>query len=176
MSEAFLNNDILYFKNLIKSNNDFSHDPQGCENTDSTAGAVTKIPNNDSCTFSSRLHSYHTNQVYDSIRDFLMEDYSVWNQYKYIYHKKKYYAYLYTVEHTAPEYRQEYLQRFSREFKRAQDLGELDFSLFSPEEQEHLQFIMKEPNRFYRTYYQSSGVRSGLLGKLKSRLKNILGK
>lgn len=176
MSESFLNNDILYFKNLIKNGNDFPCESQDCEDTVSSVRSVTEISNNDSNTFLSRQQSYHTNQVYDSIRDFLMEDYVIWNQYKYLYHQKKYYAYFYTVEHTAPEYRQEYLQRFSREFKRAQNLGELDLSLFPPEEKERLQFIMKEPNRFYRTYYQSSGSQSGILGKLKTKLKNILGK
>ena len=74
------------------------------------------------------------------------------------------------------QYRQEYLQRFSREFKRAQDLGQLDLALFSPEEKDRLLFIMKEPNRFFRTYYQDSADKAGILGKLKAKLKKILGK
>lgn len=82
-----------------------------------------------------------------------MNDFSKWNQLKYLYHVKKYFAYLFTLENMEQTARQEYLQRFSREFKRAQDLEELDMNLFSSEEKEQLLFIMKEPNRFYRTYY-----------------------
>lgn len=174
MSEDFLNNDKLYFKNLIENGIGSAGESRDFEHAASPEKSTAGISDSGSSAFLTRQQAYHTNQVYDSIRDFLMEDYTVWNQYKYLYHVKKYQAYLSTVEHTNPAYRQEYLQRFSREFKRAQDLGELDFTLFSPEEKERLLFIMKEPNRFYRTYYQDSASKSGLLGKLKSKLRKYI--
>lgn len=174
MSEDFLNNDILYFKNLIENGSDSADKPRNYEYAASQEKSGAGIPDDDNSVPLTRQQAYHTNQVYDSIRDFLMEDYAIWNQYKYLYHVKKYQAYFCTLEHTASQYRQEYLQRFSREFKRAQDLGQLDLALFSPEEKERLLFIMKEPNRFYRTYYQGNTGKSGLLGKLKSKLSKLL--
>ena len=171
MSEDFLNNDILYFKNLIKNGSTPADESQNFEPAASLEKSAFGVSDGENGTPLPRQQAYHTNQVYDSIRDFLMEDYAIWNQYKYLYHVKKYQAYLSTVEHTDPAYRQEYLQRFSREFKRAQDLGQLDLALFSPEEKERLLFIMKEPNRFYRTYYQGATGKSGILGKLKSKIK-----
>nr|WP_295309162.1 hypothetical protein [uncultured Blautia sp.] len=181
MSESFLNDDILYFKNLIQDGRNL-HNPSkpssaATDSVKNTAAAEASDADNSQDTCSAlftRQQAYHTNQVYDSIRDLLMEDYAIWNQHKYLYHVKKYQAYLSTLEHTEPACRQEYLQRFSREFKRAQDLGELDPAWFSPEEKERLLFIMKEPNRFYRTYYEGSADRSGLFHKLKNKLKKIL--
>ena len=175
MSEDFLNNDILYFKNLIENGSDSADQSRGF-NSVSLGKSHTEISDGDNSVPLTRQQAYHTNQVYDSIRDYLMEDYAIWNQYKYLYHVKKFQAYFFTVEHTASQYRQEYLQRFSREFKRAQDLGQLDLALFSPEEKDRLLFIMKEPNRFFRTYYQDSTGKAGILGKLKAKLKKILGK
>lgn len=175
MSEDFLNNDILYFKNLIENGSDSTDQSRGF-NPVSLGKSHTGISDSDNSVPLTRQQAYHTNQVYDSIRDYLMEDYAIWNQYKYLYHVKKFQAYFFTVEHIVSQYRQEYLQRFSREFKRAQDLGQLDLALFSPEEKDRLLFIMKEPNRFFRTYYQDSADKAGILGKLKAKLKKILGK
>ena len=175
MSEDLLNNDILYFKNLIENNSDSTDQSRGF-NPVSLGKSHTGISDGDNSVPLTRQQAYHTNQVYDSIRDYLMEDYAIWNQYKYLYHVKKFQAYFFTVEHIVSQYRQEYLQRFSREFKRAQDLGQLDLALFSPEEKDRLLFIMKEPNRFFRTYYQDSADKAGILGKLKAKLKKILGK
>ena len=176
MSEDFLNNDILYFKNLIENGSDSTGQSRDLDHTVILEKSDTGISDGDNNVPLTRQQAYHTNQVYDSIRDYLMEDYAIWNQYKYHYHVKKFQAYYFTVEHTASQYRQEYFQRFSREFKRAQDLGQLDLALFSPEEKDRLLFIMKEPNRFFRTYYQGSAGKSGILGKLKVKLKKILGK
>ena len=176
MSEDFLNNDILYFKNLIENGSDSTDQSRDLNHTVILEKSDTGISDGDNSVLLTRQQAYHTNQIYDSIRDYLMEDYAIWNQYKYLYHVKKFQAYFFTVEHTASQYRQEYLQRFSREFKRAQDLGQLDLTLFSPEEKDCLLFIMKEPNRFFRTYYQGSAGKAGILGKLKVKLKKILGK
>ena len=171
MSEDFLNNDILYFKNLIENGIDSTDQSRDLNHTVILKKSHTEISDGDNNVPLTRQQAYHTNQIYDSIRDYLMEDYTIWNQYKYLYHVKKFQAYFFTVEHTASQYRQEYLQRFSREFKRAQDLGQLDFALFSPEEKDRLLFIMKEPNRFFRTYYQGSAGKAGILGKLKAKLR-----
>ena len=176
MSEYFLNNDILYFKNLIENGSDSTDQSRDLNHTVNLEKSHTGISDGDNSVLLTRQQAYHTNQIYDSIRDYLMEDYAIWNRYKYLYHVKKFQAYFFTVEHTASQYRQEYLQRFSREFKRAQDLGQMDLALFSPEEKDRLLFIMKEPNRFFRTYYQDSAGKAGILGKLKVKLKKILGK
>ena len=171
MSEDFLNNDILYFKNLIENGSDSTDQSRDFHHAVSLEKSHTGISDGDNNVLLTRQQAYHTNQIYDSIRDYLMEDYAIWNRYKYLYHVKKFQAYFFTVEHTASQYRQEYLQRFSREFKRAQDLGQLDLALFSPEEKDRLLFIMKEPNRFFRTYYQGSAGKAGILGKLKAKLR-----
>lgn len=171
MSEDFLNNDILYFKNLIENGIDSTDQSRDLNHTVILKKSHTEISDGDNNVPLTRQQAYHTNQIYDSIRDYLMEDYAIWNRYKYLYHVKKFQAYFFTVEHTASQYRQEYLQRFSREFKRAQDLGQLDLALFSPEEKDRLLFIMKEPNRFFRTYYQGSAGKAGILGKLKAKLR-----
>ena len=171
MSEDFLNNDILYFKNLIENGSDSTDQSRDFHHAVSLEKSHTGISDGDNNVLLTRQQAYHTNQIYDSIRDYLMEDYAIWNRYKYLYHVKKFQAYFFTVEHTASQYRQEYLQRFSREFKRAQDLGQLNLTLFSPEEKDRLLFIMKEPNRFFRTYYQGSAGKAGILGKLKAKLR-----
>ena len=47
------------------------------------------------------------------------------------------------------EYKREYVHRFSDEFKRGLELGELDESVFTKISWSNIQFITKDPNGFY---------------------------
>lgn len=66
-----------------------------------------------------------------------------------MYWLKKYNNYMGTIKRIGEEYKREYVHRFSDEFKRGLELGELDESVFTKISWSNIQFITKDPNGFY---------------------------
>lgn len=77
---------------------------------------------------------YCMNIEYDYIRDLLMRDEKIWDRFKYMYWWKKYHNYWFTYNRIADSYKDEYMNRMSREFSRALQLGELSQLIFTEEE------------------------------------------
>ena len=74
---------------------------------------------------------YCMNIEYDHIRDILMEHPELWERFKGMYWYKKYNNYIGTIRRIGMEYRREFVERFSAEFKRGLEKKELDPSVFS---------------------------------------------
>ena len=86
---------------------------------------------------------------------------------------KKYYSYVFTLGRISSEFTEEYLDRMSREFKRAFDLGEVDLSVFTPYTQKAIELLVKDPQGYYQRYILKKG--SGPVNILR-RLRRFLGK
>lgn len=114
---------------------------------------------------------YCVNVEYDFIRDILMKDLEIWNRFKHMYSWKKFHNYLFTINRIAVEYRKEYIQRMSAEFKRALQLEECFQDDFTELEWKKLSMIIDRPNEFYQIYGQSQG-NDGKPGDLQSQLKH----
>ncbi len=101
----------------------------------------------------SSVHSkekvYCMNVEYDYIREILMKDREIWERFKYMYWFKKQANYMSTALRIGDEYKREYIHRFSQEYNRAREMGELDRELFGQKTWEELEFIMKDPDGFY---------------------------
>lgn len=95
---------------------------------------------------------YCVNVEYDFIRDILMKDPVVWDRFKHMYSWKKFHNYLFTINRIATQYRYEYIQRMSVEFKRAYQLGEFTQEIFTATEWGKLSMVMDKPDIFYMTY------------------------
>ena len=92
---------------------------------------------------------YCMNVEYDHIRELLVRDKEVWERFRPMYWLKKYNNYMGTIKRIGEEYKREYVHRFSEEFKRGLELGELDESVFTKISWDNIQFITKDPNGFY---------------------------
>jgi glycosyltransferase involved in cell wall biosynthesis len=95
---------------------------------------------------------YCVNAEYDFIRDILMRSPEKWERFKGMYWLKKYHNYNGTLWRIAGEYREEYLLRFSAEFRRGMERHELERERFSALEWERIQQIVNTPHGYYETF------------------------
>ena len=111
---------------------------------------------NPNSSVNNREKVYCSNIEYDYIKDILMRDPEIWNRFKYMYSLKKLHNYKFTLGRIGDEFKKEYIQRISKEFKRAKDNGELEEKVFMPIEWENLMFMIKDPDGYYMKYYLQS--------------------
>ena len=53
------------------------------------------------------------------------------------------FSYTFTIGRISDEFKREYVERISKEFKRAQDLDELDMNVFTPRTRERINLLIK---------------------------------
>ncbi len=99
---------------------------------------------------------YCMNIEYDHIRDILMEHPELWERFKGMYWYKKYNNYIGTIRRIGMEYRREFVERFSAEFKRGLEKKELDPSVFSVAAWKKIQVVAAEPDTFYKVWVVAS--------------------
>ena len=95
---------------------------------------------------------YCMNIEYDHIRDILMEYPELWERFKGMYWYKKFNNYIGTIRRIGMEYRREFVERFSAEFKRGLEKNELDPSVFSVAAWKKIQVVAAEPDTFYKVW------------------------
>lgn len=126
---------------------------------------------NPNSSVNNREKVYCSNIEYDYIKDILMRDPEIWNRFKYMYSLKKLHNYKFTLGRIGDEFKKEYIQRISKEFKRAKDNGELEEKVFMPIEWENLMFMIKDPDGYYMKYYLQS-KKERILEKRVKELEN----
>ena len=97
---------------------------------------------------------YCMNVEYDYIREIFMQkgNEELWERFKAYYNYKRYFSYTFTIGRISDEFKREYVERISKEFKRAQDLDELDMNVFTPRTRERINLLIKDPNGYYQKY------------------------
>ena len=128
---------------------------------------------NPNSSVNNREKVYCMNIEYDHIREILMAEPEIWEKFKYMYSLKKYHNYNFTLNRIGDEFKKEYIERISREFKRARDKGELDQSVFYVMEWEKLQFLIRDPEGFYVKYCLQSEHERALERKVKRLEKEV---
>lgn len=113
---------------------------------------------------------YCMNVEYDHIRNILSKDEELWERFKYMYWYKKYHSYWMTVMRIGDEYKREYVERFSAEFKRALDKHELDQSVFTANTWSNIMFLIKDPEGFY---YAKALFGNDEVAQLKQKNKKL---
>lgn len=118
---------------------------------------------------------------YDYIKNFLRENPPLYRKFIYIYSYKKYSNYWATYKRVADEFKPMFLDHFRDEFKKIQNNGELDLSLFSKIELERLNDIisdsnssLQEPNwtfNFVIRHMRKNGIGS-TLKSIKNKITN----
>ncbi|WP_455645868.1 glycosyltransferase family 2 protein, partial [Methanosphaera sp.] len=92
---------------------------------------------------------YCGNTEYDLIYDFLVSE-NIKDEFLEVYNYKKYHTYLnFTLKRIAPEYKKEFINTISNEFKEFNKKDELKFKFLSPIELNNVKWIMRDPDEFY---------------------------
>lgn len=133
---------------------------------------------NPNSSVNSKEKVYCMNIEYDYIRDIFMkkENRELWEILKSYYNVKRFYNYMFTLDRISDEFKKEYVDRISAEFRRSEELGELDYSLFSLKSSEKLRLLIKQPSEYYSKYVVSSKEMQKLVKenlRLKKKLKDI---
>ena len=100
------------------------------------------------------------NVEYDFIRDIFMQkgNEKLWEKFKYYYNYKRYFNYAFTIGRISDEFKREYVERISKEMKRAVELDEVDVNLFTPRTQERFGLLIKDPEGYYQKYALFEGT------------------
>ena len=93
------------------------------------------------------------NVEYDHIRAVMAEHHDLWERFKYMYWYKKYYSYDMTLKRIGNEFRKEYVQRISKEFKRGMLRGEIDSRVFTDFAWRRINLLINDPDRFYDVFF-----------------------
>ena len=72
------------------------------------------------------------------------------DRFKYYYNYKRYFSYIFTIGRISDEFKREYVERISKEMKRAVELDEIDMNVFTPRTQERLGLLIKDPKAIIR--------------------------
>lgn len=116
---------------------------------DLEAQLLQVLPGDGARIITDRSRAYAVNVEFDRIRDVLMQQRHVWEQYAPLYWKKKYISYQLVLDMLDEPLQEEFRFRMKQEFKRAIQLGQLKQADFTPEE--------------WRTISQWSGSAAGKL-------------
>jgi len=106
---------------------------------------------------------YCMNVEYDYIRELTIKYPEKWKALQGIYWFKKYHNYLFTLERISDEFKKEYCHRFSAEFRRARQLGELDMSVYTSNEKKIIKCLIENPDTFYRVIMKTNSLASAEL-------------
>lgn len=93
---------------------------------------------------------YCINAEYDHIRDILMQYPETWERFKTYYTLKRFHNSVATLRRISNEFKRDYVERFSKEMKRARDLGEMDEELFTAAERDNLHLLINQPAVYYK--------------------------
>ena len=96
---------------------------------------------------------YCANEEYQYIRDYLYSNPELSEKFMYIFSQKRYHTYLFTLNRIANEFKKEYIHSFSKDFKEAEEKGELNQAFFTKKEWETLHWIMRDPDEYYYNFY-----------------------
>lgn len=101
---------------------------------------------------------YCMNVEYDHIRDIFMEHPDLWERFKGMYWYKKYNNYIGTLRRIGMEYKREFVERFSAEFKRGLEKNEIDPKVFSSIAWRKIQIVVSDPDTFYHVWVVASAT------------------
>ena len=104
---------------------------------------------NPNSSVNNREKVYCCNVEYDYIREILMKDPEIWSCFKYMYSLKKFHTYNFTLQRIGEQFKREYVQRISQEFKRAKENGELRQGAFYPVEWDDMMLLIQDPDAYY---------------------------
>jgi len=155
----------IYEREFILRNNIFHNETPGASFQDNgfwfkgfcCAERIMFIPfplymnrrDNPNSSVASKEKIYCSNNEYDLIYKYLEDNLEKKEKFIDVFQMKRLHTYKFTLERIAYEYRYEYIQKISSEFKAAKQNGELCKSVFTANEWTELNYIMRCPEEYY---------------------------
>lgn len=93
---------------------------------------------------------YCINVEYDHIKDILMQHPETWERFKGYYTLKRFHNAVATLRRIDNSCKMDYVNRFSKEMKRARQLGEMDDELFTAAERDNINLLINQPAVYYK--------------------------
>ncbi len=112
---------------------------------------------------------YCMTEEYEFILNFLKGNPDLYKRFINMYHKKKYQAYLFTMDRIDDSYRMEFLEYIRKEFLDAVSSGELVKEVFSTYDWRSMKRLLKSAEEYYNWRFDSSSLRN----RIKSVKKEI---
>ena len=159
----------IYRTDFLKNNNIYHHESPGASFQDNgfwfqvftqahrvmfcdRAFYMLRRDNPGSSVFS-KSKIFCMNEEYDFIRKFLADHPHLERRYAPLCAKKRFFNYMHTLNSlVTEENREEYIQRFSEEFKLIREKGELDPATFPPHSYETLMIIIDHPEEYLEQF------------------------
>lgn len=121
---------------------------------------------------------YCMNEEYRYIREIFMreENQERWEKLKTYYNLKRFRNYEFTLRRIGDEFKKEYVQRISEEFRESQKAGEIDLSLFNEKERPEFELLARNPEEYYEKigkYKKPEDLSDVTKATLSKRLKDI---
>ena len=117
----------------------------------------------------SSVHSkskvYAASNEYAYIHEFLEKNPKLKEHYMFIFSVKKFHNYLFTIDRIGNEFTQEFVEFFSKDLKKSQELGELDQKYFTEYEWKTVQMIINTPEKYYKMICEKKYKNRNLLLK-----------
>lgn len=109
---------------------------------------------NPNSSVNSKAKVYCMNIEYDHIYDIFMEPQNRerWECFKYYFTLKRFHNNAFTLTRIADEFKEEFVERYGREMKRALDREEVDMELFTTLEKEKFHLLIEKPQEYYRRF------------------------
>lgn len=90
---------------------------------------------------------------YKYIREYLKENPEIQDKFLNAYSNKRYQTYMFTLNRIADEFKKDFLHSFSKDFREAEENGELDPRYFTKLEWETIHWIIRDPDEYYYSFY-----------------------
>lgn len=103
---------------------------------------------------------YCMTEEYEFILDFLKRNPDLYKRFINMYHKKKYQAYLFTMDRIDDSYRMEFLEQIRKEFLDAISSGELTKEVFSAYDWRSMTRLLKSAENYYNWRFDPSTLRN----------------
>ena len=119
--------------------------------------------------------AFSINAEYERARNLIIHDTdpSLWDRFKGYFRYKQFCIYLFTLSRIDQETKYDFVLRFSDEMKEAEQLQELDRSLFSKTQLKKMDLLLKDPAGFLDRYIEEASVNPQVSENPFFRLKSV---
>lgn len=92
-------------------------------------------------------------EEYDFVQSVLQKDKKIWETFKSVYYIRKFENYRFSYYKATNDWKKLFLETFYNEFKTYVDSGEIKIGDFPKQDKEELEFLLKDPEKFYKETY-----------------------
>ena len=131
---------------------------------------------NPNSSINNREKVYCMAEEYKFILDFLKADEGRYERFIYMYHRRKYHNYIFTLDRIDDRFRMEFLRFMQKEYSQASSDQELKVNYFSEREWRDLTQLMESPNKYYSSRYGRQSFKNKIQGYVSMAIEKLSSK